>query len=326
MTVVSELDEICRAVSARERFLVTSHVRPDGDAIGSQLALALALRDLGKQVRIVNRDAPPPPFLAFPGVADIEIGETVEDPVDAVFVLECGELERTGLRGLEGRFLINIDHHQSNAHYGAINWFDPRAAACGEMVFELIRALNVPLSHDIAVHIYVAILTDTGSFHFSNITSRTFDICRQVLEAGVDPVAVARAVFDSNNLGRLKLLGAVLSTMELDARGSLAIISVDHALAQTAGATYEDTEGLINLPLSVKEIQAVVFFKEMDGEYRVSMRSKGDIDVAGVARRFGGGGHRNAAGCTVAGSYPDVRMQVVRLLTEEIEKALDRTR
>ena len=153
----------------------------------------------------------------------------------------------------------------------------PAAAACGEMVFDLVGALGVPLSVEIATHIYLAILTDTGSFHYSSISPRTFDICREALEAGVDPVLVARNVYDSNNMGRLKLFGAVLSAMQIDPTGRIAIVYLDHEMARAAGGTYEDTEGLINLPLTVKEIQAVVFFKQDEGdEYRVSMRSKGD--------------------------------------------------
>ena len=186
--------------------------------------------------------------------------------------------------------------------YGSLNWFDLSAAACGEMVFDLVRELGVPLTPAIATHVYVAILTDTGSFHYSNISPRTFDICRQCVEAGVDPPSVARSIFDSNNLGRLKLFGAVLSRMELDPSGRLATVYVDRQLARDCGGTYEDTEGLINLPLTVKEIQAVVFFKENGpNDWRISMRSKGEVDINAVAKQFGGGGHKNASGCSAEG-------------------------
>ena len=179
----------------------------------------------------------------------------------------------------------------------------------------------MPLSLEIATHIYLAILTDTGSFHYSSISPRTFDICREALEAGVDPVLVARNVYDSNNMGRLKLFGAVLSAMQIDPTGRIAIVYLDHEMARAAGGTYEDTEGLINLPLTVKEIQAVVFFKQDEGdEYRVSMRSKGDIDIGAVAKEFGGGGHKNAAGCTVTGAIDALQ----KLFVEKIER--DRAR
>jgi phosphoesterase RecJ-like protein len=188
------------------------------------------------------------------------------------------------------------------------------------MVFDLVTALGAPISVEIATHVYLAILTDTGSFHYSSISPRTFDICRQMLEAGVDPVAVARSVYDSNNMGRLKLFGAVLSAMQIDPSGRIAIVYLDHEMARSAGGTYEDTEGLINLPLTVKEIQSVVFFKQTEGdEYRVSMRSKGDIDIGSVAKEFGGGGHKNAAGCTVTGPIDTLQ----KLFLEKIEQAID---
>ncbi|MBI1873795.1 MAG: bifunctional oligoribonuclease/PAP phosphatase NrnA [Acidobacteria bacterium] len=314
------VEQIRHEIATRGRFLITSHLKPDGDSIGSQMALAYALRDLGKQVRVVNRDAPPPSLLMFPGVPDIQVGETAEGPIDAVVVMECGDLARTGLRDLERHFIINIDHHPGNSHFGAINWFDAGAAACGEMIFELVRRLGVPLSREIATHVYLAILTDTGSFHYSSISPRTFDICRDALEAGVDPVMVARNVFDSNNLGRLKLFGAVLNSIELDPTGRLAVIYLNREMARQAGGTYDDTEGLINLPLTVREIQAVVFFKEAaEGEYRVSMRSKDAIDVGAVAKGLGGGGHKNASGCTVHGPYRDVRDRLVGLITRAID-------
>jgi phosphoesterase RecJ-like protein len=314
--------QVAHEIRRRQRFVIASHVRPDGDAIGSQLAMAYALRAMGKDVRIVNRDPAPPPLQAFPGVHAIELADRVDDPGDAVIVMESGDFSRTGVSGLERGFVINIDHHLGNTMYGALNWFDISAAACGEMVFDLIRELGVPLSLEIATHIYVAILTDTGSFHYSSISARTFDICRQCVEAGVDPPAVARSIFDSNNLGRLKLFGAVLSQMQLDATGRLATLFVDRRLAAECGGTYEDTEGLINLPLTVKEIQAVVFFKEQGpDDWRISMRSKGDVDINAVAKAFGGGGHKNASGCSALGRFEDLRALFQERISEQIDKA-----
>ena len=300
--------EVAAELRKRQRFVIASHIRPDGDAIGSSLAMAYALRQLGKHVRVVSHDPPPPPMEAFPGVKDIEITDRVDDPGDAVIVMEAGDLTRTGITGLDRGFVVNIDHHLGNTMYGAVNWFDVSAAACGEMVFDLVRELGVPLTREIALHVYIAILTDTGSFHYSNISTRTFDICRQCVEAGVEPAAVARSVFDSNNLGRLKLFGAVLSRMELDGGGRLATLMVDRRLAADCGGTYEDTEGVINLPLTVKDIRAVVLFKENGpDDWRISMRSKEDVDINAVARQFGGGGHKNASGCSATGRLDDLK-------------------
>ena len=151
-------------IRKRQRFVIAAHLRPDGDAVGSQLAMAYALRHLGKEVRVVSRDPAPPPLNVFPGVLDIETTDRVDDPGDAVIVMESGDLLRTGVAGLERGFIINIDHHVGNTMFGAVNWFDVSAAACGEMIFDLVRELGVPLTYEIALHVYVAILTDTGSF------------------------------------------------------------------------------------------------------------------------------------------------------------------
>ena len=243
---------------------------------------------------------------------------------DTVIVMECGDLTRTGVRGFEGRFIINIDHHVGNRMYGAINWFDESAAACGEMVFDVIRELGVPMSLEIATHIYLAILTDTGAFHHSNITPRTFEICRQTVEAGVNPAAMARRVFDSNSFGKLKLIGALLDRMELLDGGRLAVLYLDDAMLEASGCTHNDTEGLINLPLTAREIQAVVFFKVADdGAVRVSMRSKYDVDVRLVANAFGGGGHKNASGFTVGGPLAPVRGDILNRLVAAIANGLE---
>ena len=324
MSVISsamgpELRQIVDTICSKQHFVVSSHARPDGDSIGSELALAFALRALGKHAVVVNKDPAPPPLKAFPGVSEIQVIDSVEEAFDAAIILECGDLQRTGVSGLDQSLLINIDHHPGNSGYGHLNWFDPSAAACGEMVFDLVGALGVPLTREIATHVYLAILTDTGSFHYSSISPRTFEICREALEAGVDPVLVARNVYDSNSMGRLKLFGAVLSAMQIDSSGRIAIVYVDHEMTRQAGGTYEDTEGLVNLPLTVREIQAVVFFKQTEGdEYLVSMRSKGEIDIGAVAKEFGGGGHKNAAGCTVSGAVDALQ----KLFIDKIERAI----
>src|SRR5262245_38320546 len=322
-TAAPAVRRICDEILRRQRFLLTSHARPDGDSIGSQLAMAFALDTLGKDVRIVNADPAPDHYQDFPGMERIEIATTVDATVDAVIVMECSDLSRAGVAGLEHQFLINIDHHAGNRMYGAVNWHEQSAAACGEMVFDVIRELRVPLRIEIATHIYLAILTDTGSFHHSNITPRTFDICRQTVVAGVNPAAMARRVFDSNSFGKLKLIGALLDAMELTDSGRLAVLYMDDAMLTACGCTHNDTEGVINLPLTAREIQAVVFFKvNADGEVRVSMRSKYDVDVRQVASMYGGGGHKNAAGFTVTGKLADVRPEIIQRLVTAIQDGL----
>ncbi len=281
--------------------------------------MAYALRQLGKDVQMVDADPAPPQFQVFPGVRDIQVSSTVHGQFDAAIVMECGDLSRTGVEGFDKYFIINIDHHPGNTGYGAINWFNPGAAACSEMVFDVIEALGVTLTPEIATHIYVAILTDTGGFHFSHITPHTFEICRRCTEAGAQPEAIARAVYDSSTMGRLRLMGAVLHNLEFEAGGRIAIAALTLRLLQETGATHEDSDGLINIPLTVKDILAVAFFKEIAPDsFRVSLRSKGDVDVNRVATIFGGGGHKNAAGCTLNGPYPDVRAKLVAELRQAL--------
>jgi phosphoesterase RecJ-like protein len=183
-----------------------------------------------------------------------------------------------------------------------------------------VEALGVRMSVEIGTHVYVAILTDTGSFHFSNLSPRTFEICRQLLEAGVEPVRVARQVYDNATVQKLKLCGAVLEGLRVDESGQIAALYLDQQMAGAIGATYDDTEGVINQPLTVKEIQAVVFFKQVEGaHYRVSLRSKGEVDIGAVAKEFGGGGHKNAAGCSVDGHIDELR----NIFVEKVRRAID---
>jgi phosphoesterase RecJ-like protein len=326
MTVPNLTTEICDAIRARHRFLITSHAKPDGDAIGSQLAMAFALDALGKQVRLVNADPAPDHFRAFPGVGRIEIARELADrPAagEALIVMESSDLKRTGVSGLEGRFTINIDHHQGNTSFGALNWVDESAAACGELVFDLIEALGVPITIEIATHVYLAILTDTGSFHYANITAKTFAICERLTAAGLNPAAMARQIYDQSGIGKLKLIGALLAGMDLLDGGRLAALYLDDGILRAAEATYDDTDGLINLPLTAREVLAVVFFKSgAGGELSVSLRSKGTVDVRSVAARYGGGGHRNAAGFKTNSPLAAVRDGIVKDVTAAIALAV----
>ena len=310
---------VCDALLRHQRIVVTSHVRPDGDAIGSALALAGALTALGKDARVINHDAAPAPLTEFPGAADIQLAETVPAATQAVVVLECGDLERTGLTGMDEAVIINVDHHQGNTGYGDVRWFNASYAAVGEMVLEIIEELGVPLTPDMATQLFVAIVTDTGSFRYPGVSPRTFEMCGRLVAAGADPVLTARRLYDSNTLSRLRLQGAVLQSLETIDAGRIALLHLDVATLQSTGATPEETDGLINLPLSVKNIRAVVFFKQAEGNtYRVSLRSKGDVDVGRVARAFGGGGHKNASGLTLAGDLTQVRSRVLEQLRPEL--------
>ena len=281
--------------------------------------MALALRAMGKEATVVT-DAIPPVFLQpFPGVSDIHITPEVTETFDAALIMECSDLSRTGVRGLDRSPVMNIDHHPGNKVYGAVNWIDESAAACGELVFPLLQAVGAPITADVATHIYLAILTDTGSFHFSHLSPRTYDIARQCVEAGANPQWIARTHYDSNSLSRVRIFGAVMNGMVIVDEGRVALLSITRQTMQELGGTNDDLEGLINFPLTVKDIEAVAFFKEVgDGDWRVSLRSKGTVDIGVIARANGGGGHTNAAGCAAKGALADVNRQFGQWMADAI--------
>lgn len=288
--------------------MVASHQRPDGDAIGSAFAMALALRALGKEATVVT-DAIPPVFLQpFPAVSSLVIAPEVTESYDAALIMECSDLSRTGVRGLDRSPVMNIDHHPGNTAYGAVNWIDESAAACGEMAFTLLEAVGAPITADVATHIYLAILTDTGSFHFSHLSPRTYEIARRCVEAGANPQWIARTHYDSNSLSRVRIFGAVMNGMVIVDEGRVALLSITRQTMQELGGTNDDLEGLINFPLTVKDIEAVAFFKEVgEHDWRISLRSKGPVDIGAIARANNGGGHTNAAGCSAKGSLDAVQ-------------------
>ena len=317
--------EVAAAIGRHDAFLITSHARPDGDAIGSQLAMAFALDALGKRVRLVNHDPVPGPYRSFPGADRIIVSAAVPPLADlpttaeAVIVMECGDLTRPEVTGLERPTVINIDHHLGNSMYGTVNWFDLSAAACAEMVADVIDALKVSWTREIAAHLYLGIATDTGGFRHGPISARTFQVSARIAATGVAPAALSREIFDSFGVGRLRLTGAILNAMELHHDNRLAVLYYDDELLKACGATSDDTDGLVNLPLGAKDVVAVALIrKQEDSQYRVSMRSKGDVSVRDVAMAHGGGGHINAAACSIAGSRESVTAAIVAAIGEAL--------
>lgn len=312
--------DLLTAIHTAQRFIVCGHARPDGDAIGSVMAMAAALRALGKtEVRTVSADPPPAPFVALPGIPSLAVTREVDATGCVVIVMESGSLERTGIDGLAAGQVINIDHHLGNSGYGAINWFDESAAACGELVADLIDALGVAWTPEIAQHLYVAVLTDTGSFRHSHITARTFELARRCVAHGADPVDLYRQMYDSYSLGRLRLTGELLHAMELEDQGRIALLRLTPEVHARTGSTPDESDGLVNLPFSAGAVQIVVLLRaEDDGTSRVSLRSRGEIDIRAVAQQFGGGGHRNASGFTSNRSLDDLRATLLPLLVEAL--------
>jgi phosphoesterase RecJ-like protein len=313
------LSQVVQLIEQKYRFMITSHIRPDGDGLGSGLALYWMLRSLGKDVDVVLRDRVPPSYTVLPGTDLVLVQDDVTEAYDAAFIIECSDVERPGLPSLKNQFVVNIDHHSTTVPFGDINWIDPTAAAVGEMIYNLSKALGIEVTKEIAECIYTALLTDTGSFHFSNTTERTLKIASELVRRGVEPARISQALFYSHSFSKIKLLGLVLSGIERDESGRVAWIRLDRETMYEADACDEDADGIVNHALSVGDVEAVAFFKELEPDvYRVSLRSKGKNNVAKVAETFGGGGHRNAAGCRIEGDFEVVKQRVIEGLQSAI--------
>ena len=311
------LDQVLKTIFDHQDFLVTSHARPDGDAIGSVLATRELLRSLGKRVDAVMSDPVPVIYKPLPFAEEIQQSRSVNGRYQAAIILECDTVQRTGISGIEAgdRLLINIDHHNSAKPFADVNWIKKDACATAEMVYELIRAAQVPLTPEMATCLYTAVLTDTGSFCFTGTNERTFALAEELVHAGADPARIAHNVYFANPESKMRLLGEALHTMQR--RRKLMWMHVTQQHMQQTGALEEDCEGLVNYALGIEGIETALFFRELpDHRFRVSLRSKGKIDVACIAEKFGGGGHRCASGCSIAGPLERAVDEIVRLVEE----------
>lgn len=307
------LSEVLKHIEQRSRFLLTSHARPDGDAVGSVLAFCQVLRAMGKEAEVVLRDGVPRIYQPLPFASEVIAAERVNGKYEAAIILECDSIQRTRLQGLEGRFLISIDHHLSGRPFANVNWIDPKAVATAELVYRLAREAQVVISPEIATCLYTAVLTDTGSFMFEGTNEHTFALARELVLAGASPAHCARNVYFGHSTAKMRLLGAALS--HLHREGPLAWIWVTRDQMQTAGAKEEDCEGLVNYVLSIGDVEVAAFFRELpDGRFRVSLRSKGQLNVAQVAEQFGGGGHQCASGCALDGPLATAVTKIVERL------------
>ncbi|MEP6923204.1 MAG: bifunctional oligoribonuclease/PAP phosphatase NrnA [Pyrinomonadaceae bacterium] len=316
------LSQVVQLIENKKSFGITTHMRPDGDGIGSSLALCWLLKSLDKQAEIIVRDPVPSSCIRLPGAEKVRRVTEIDRDYDAIFVMECSDVERPGIKNLDKQFVVNIDHHSSSQLFGDINWIDSTASAVGEMIYNLCKAIGGRITREIAECVYTALLTDTGSFHFSNTTERTFKVASELIRAGVKPAKLAESVYSSYPWSRVLLLGQVMSSVRRDASGKVAALRQSQQMLDFARATEEDAEGFVNIPLSSGDVEAVVMLKESEpGLFRASLRSKGDVNVAKIAEKFGGGGHRNAAGCTLRGNWDDVEDNLVEMLIEAVTKA-----
>lgn len=306
----TELREI---LDGGQRFLIATHVDPDGDALGSAFALSFALTALGKESSVYLRDDIPYRYQFLPRPARV-LREMPKTGYDTAVVVDCGDLSRVGnghetLREMGS--LVNIDHHETNEAFGRLNIVDEKASSTAEILYLILKSLAVKLDFNIAVNLYTAILTDTGSFRYESTTNRAFSICEEMTEFGVQPSRVAREVYESHPKERFQLLCLVLGTLETFSRDRIATAYVTRAMFRKTGTNREYTEGFVEYLKEIRGVDVACLLREIDDEqYKVSMRSK-DVDVATVARSLGGGGHERAAGCVISGSIEAVKNRLI---------------
>jgi phosphoesterase RecJ-like protein len=321
---MSEPADIIAALRRCSRLLISVHKNPDGDALGSQLALMLALEKSNKIVVAHNLDPVPETYRFLPASSRIKTGRTVEGRYDAILVLDA-DPPRTGL--FDGNYpadiRINIDHHITNPAEWPLTWLAPAASATGEMVYELIQQLGVPMDREIALCLYTAIFTDTGSFRYSNTTPKSMRIAAELIEAGADPWLVTENVYESFAYRRIKLLGNVLAGVERSEDGRISWVVVTEELFRRFGASSEDSENFINFVRATKGVEVAVLFRQTAAlQYKISLRSKGRVDLSGLAQSLGGGGHKNAAGSTVDGTLEEVKKRVIGAVNNAVEAQL----
>jgi phosphoesterase RecJ-like protein len=300
---------ILKTIEKGGRFLVAAHENPDGDAVASTLALTNALRELGKDVTAFNRDGVPDPFVFLPGAETVVTDLDGCAPFDAGFILDSGELRRAGSHLRECcRILINIDHHPFSESFGEIHFVDEDASATGALIYRILKEGRIEISPSVALCIYTSILSDTGSFRYSNANPEAFRIAAEMVGKGVSPWDVASGLYESQGAESLRLLALALSTLTVSACGLYASVTVTSGMYAQAGAGAEDTDGFINYPRSIRGVEAAIFFRQVGASsFKVGMRSKGKVDVGALARELGGGGHHNAAGALLDGSLDEVR-------------------
>jgi len=320
----STLAEIGGVLRAHQRFAILSHVRPDGDALGSQLGLALSLSKLGKTVMVRNEDGLLEKYSFLPG------GEFLQTPLgepqdfDVAIALDTATQARLGTATelvRSAKIWINIDHHPSNPGYGDLVYIDSTAPATGQILFELIQSQGLPMDAAIAENLFVAISTDTGSFQYPNTTARTFEIGAELLRCGVDVGRVSQLLYESYPRRRTELLRELLGTMRFEANGQIACFSLSLKVAAELGVKPEDNEGLIDHLRAIQGVIVAIFFEELiEGKVRVSMRSKNErVDVSAICQKFGGGGHKLAAGARVRGTLAEVEEKILKAICDVID-------
>ena len=309
------LSQVVELIENKSKFAITTHIKPDGDGVGSSLGLCWLLRSLGKTAEVIVHGEVPVAYRSLPGAEEIRDVKIIDGEYDAIFIIECNALSRPGIAGLDGEFTVNIDHHATSEHFGTINWIDSTASAVGEMIYNLCKAIGGKITKEIAECVYMALVTDTGSFHFPNTSDRTLKVASELVKAGAKPATIGEAVYNNYPWSRIELMRRVLETVKRDESGRIALLRQTLEMAEVSGAVDGDNNGFVNIPLAAKDVIATIYMREVGlDDYRVSLRSKGDINVAKVAEGFGGGGHKNAAGLRIEGNWDAAEVKIVDAL------------
>ena len=314
------LKQIAEQIRDADNFLVLSHVSPDGDALGSMLAMGELLDAMGKKVRVFNESGIPRRFEWLTPKREI-LTELPEVEPDNLIVLDCGSAERAGdliTPWLKTKKVFNFDHHLGNPMFGTVNWVEQRASSVGEMVGMLARKLGVPLVGLLGEYVYLALISDTGDFCFNNTRPETLEMAAEILRLGLLPGPFHEQKQSTGTLNQLQMRGTVLQRARLYADGQISLISFTRELFEQTGTGPEDTEGLVNTVLYVNGVQVAISLREEDQGIKFSLRSKGSTNVQTVAFRFGGGGHRNAAGGTLLLDMDQAKATMIQAVTEEL--------
>jgi phosphoesterase RecJ-like protein len=304
------------------KIAVLSHVMPDGDSIGSSLALYNALKKCGKDVRFILDDDIPRKYGFLKSSGEIQRPGQFES-FDAVIVLDCGDTERLGNSSiyLNNNYVINIDHHMSNNKYGDLNMVNKDSAAAGELVYDLIKELDIVMDREISECLYTAIVTDTGQFQYSNTTSRTHLIVGDLINNGVNVSLMSERIYQNNSKEKTVLMNMALSSLEFFHNDVTSCISLTLEQMKEANASDEDSDGIINLARDIECVEVAIFLREVEpGVVKVGLRSKKKADVSAVAVLFGGGGHLHAAGCTLPGTVDEVKKKILDAVAEELNR------
>ncbi|MBN2362187.1 MAG: bifunctional oligoribonuclease/PAP phosphatase NrnA [Deltaproteobacteria bacterium] len=314
---------VARVLVGADRVLVEGHSDPDGDVCGSCLALCCALRELGRQVVVYSEQPFPHNFAWLPGGALVETRLDPDARFDATVICDAGDLSRLGPQSPQPPWcgtLCWIDHHRHPSPPGDVNYVDPAAPAVGEQIREILHVMNHPISIDVATCIYASLVSDTGSFRYANTTPRALTLAGEMVACGVNPWQMTERIFESQPRERLLLLSRVLPTLDISPCGRFASITISSADMAAVNAGPELTDGFINFPRSIAGVEVAIQFRQRDGEYKVGFRSRGNVDVSGVAEQLGGGGHANAAGCILAGDLLKVRQQVYLAVRQHLDR------